>query len=43
MDIDQEQSLVFSGSGEGEVKAWRIDHEALAGGLKENDTGEART
>ena len=43
MDIDQEQSLVFSGSGEGEVKAWRIDHKALAGGLKENDTGEART
>ena len=42
MDIDQEQSLVFSGS-EGEVKAWRIDHGALAGGLKENDTGEART
>jgi U3 small nucleolar RNA-associated protein 12 len=40
MDVDQEQSLVFTGSGEGEMKAWRIDHQALAEGLKETDTGE---
>jgi U3 small nucleolar RNA-associated protein 12 len=43
MDINQEQSLVFTGSGEGEMKAWRIDHEALAEGLKETDTGEVST
>lgn len=40
MDVNQEQSLVFTGSGEGELKAWGIDHEALADGLKETDTGE---
>jgi U3 small nucleolar RNA-associated protein 12 len=40
MDVDQEQSLVFTGSGEGELKAWRIDHEALAEGLKETESGE---
>ena len=40
MDVDQEQSLVFTGSGEGELKAWRIDHEALADGLKETESGE---
>jgi U3 small nucleolar RNA-associated protein 12 len=40
MDVDQEQSLVFTGSGEGEIKAWSIDHEALAEGLKETESGE---
>lgn len=42
MDVDPEQHLLFTGSGEGEMKAWRIDHEALAEGLKETDTGEVR-
>ena len=43
MDVDQEQSLVFTGSGEGEIKAWSIDHEALAEGWKETETGEVST
>lgn len=43
MDVDAEQNLVFTGSGEGELKAWRIDHEALAQGLKETETGEVKT
>ena len=42
MALDPEQNLVFTGSGEGEVKAWRIDHDAIAEGLKETDTGEVR-
>ena len=40
MDVDPDQDLVFTGSGEGEMKAWRIDHEALEAGLKETETGE---
>lgn len=40
MDIDREQNLVFTGSSEGELKAWRIDQEALAEGLKETESGE---
>jgi U3 small nucleolar RNA-associated protein 12 len=40
LDVDQNQGLIFTGSGEGEVKAWRIDHEALEAGLKETETGE---
>jgi U3 small nucleolar RNA-associated protein 12 len=40
MDVDQDQGLIFTGGGEGELKAWRIDHEALAEGLKETASGE---
>ncbi|KAF8631619.1 hypothetical protein AX15_002361 [Amanita polypyramis BW_CC] len=40
MDISYEQNLIFTGSGEGELKAWEIDREALSHGLKETDTGE---
>ncbi len=40
MDLNPEQELVFTGSGEGEMKAWRIDHEALAQGLRETESGE---
>ncbi|KAJ6515988.1 WD-repeat-containing protein [Mycena sanguinolenta] len=40
MDVDSEQNLVFTGSGEGELKAWKLDHEAFAEGLKETETGE---
>ncbi|KAI0375739.1 WD-repeat-containing protein [Pilatotrama ljubarskyi] len=40
MDLNPEQDLVFTGSGEGEMKAWKIDHEALAQGLRETETGE---
>ncbi|KAJ7699976.1 WD-repeat-containing protein [Mycena rosella] len=40
MNVDPEQNLVFTGSGEGELKAWKLDHEAFAEGLKETETGE---
>ena len=40
--VDAEQKLVFSGSAEGEMKAWRLDHEAMSGGLQENENGEVR-
>lgn len=38
--INQEQNLIFTGSGEGELKIWKINREALAKGLKETETGE---
>lgn len=38
--INQEHNLVFTGSGEGDLKAWKIDREALVEGLKETETGE---
>ncbi|KAI0082587.1 WD40 repeat-like protein [Panus rudis PR-1116 ss-1] len=38
--VNQGQTLVFTGSGEGEMKAWRLDHEAMAAGLQETETGE---
>lgn len=40
--IDAEQKLVFSGSTEGEMKAWRLDHDAMSAGLQENEKGEVR-
>ena len=42
MDLDPEQELIFTGSGEGEMKAWKIDHEALGQGLQETESGEVR-
>lgn len=41
MGVDQEQKIIFTGSGEGELKAWLIDSEALTAGLKETESGEA--
>ncbi|KJA29958.1 hypothetical protein HYPSUDRAFT_31997 [Hypholoma sublateritium FD-334 SS-4] len=40
MAINQERDLVFTGSGEGELKAWKVDRAAIADGLKETETGE---
>ncbi|TFK43635.1 WD-repeat-containing protein [Crucibulum laeve] len=40
LDINHKQDLIFTGSGEGELKAWRIDRQALAEGLKETESGE---
>lgn len=40
LDINPEKSLIFTGSGEGEMKVWRIDSEAFSEGLKENESGE---
>lgn len=31
---------MFTGSSEGEMKAWRLDHEAMATGLHETESGE---
>ncbi|KAH8118406.1 WD-repeat-containing protein [Phellopilus nigrolimitatus] len=39
LDINPEQELIFTGGGEGELKAWRVDHNALREGIKENETG----
>jgi U3 small nucleolar RNA-associated protein 12 len=40
LDVDVDQDLIFTGSGDGEVKAWKMDREVLSGGLKETETGE---
>jgi len=40
VDIDPEKNLIFTGSSEGEVKVWKIDHEVLSQGLVENEAGE---
>lgn len=40
MDINNEQDLILTGSGEGELKAWKMDHEALTAGLRETEMGE---
>lgn len=40
LDVDREQKLVFTGSSEGELKAWKLDADALADGLKESNKGE---
>ncbi|KAL4241239.1 TBC1 domain family involved in cilium biogenesis [Abortiporus biennis] len=40
MDVNPDQTLVFTGSGEGELKAWKLDHEVMAAGLHESDSGE---
>lgn len=41
MDVNKERDLVLTGSGEGDIKVWRIDRDALAGGLTGNGTEEA--
>ncbi|KAK7695479.1 hypothetical protein QCA50_000115 [Cerrena zonata] len=38
--VDSEEALVLTGSSEGEMKAWRLDHEAMAAGLHETESGE---
>lgn len=42
MAVDPDMQMVFTGSNDGEVKAWRVDHDALVVGLVETDTGEVR-
>ncbi|KAH9943346.1 WD-repeat-containing protein [Epithele typhae] len=39
LDLDPEQNLAFTGSGDGEMKVWKVDHEALAQGLRETENG----
>lgn len=43
MTTDLGGDIIFTGSGDGELKAWRIDYEALASGVKELENGEVRT
>jgi U3 small nucleolar RNA-associated protein 12 len=40
LDLDAEQQLLLTGSGEGELKAWKLDKIALADGVKETTSGE---
>lgn len=40
MDINKERDLIFTGSGEGELKAWRIDEKSISEGLRETEAGE---
>jgi U3 small nucleolar RNA-associated protein 12 len=40
VDLDREKRLLFTGSGEGELKVWQIDLEALQDGIKESADGE---
>jgi U3 small nucleolar RNA-associated protein 12 len=40
MVVNQAQDLVFTGSGEGALKVWKIDRGAFAQGLKGTETGE---
>lgn len=40
MAINQEHDMVFTGSGDGELKAWKVDRTAMADGLKETESGE---
>jgi len=39
LDVDSEMDLVFTGSAEGELKAWKIDFDSLSEGLREMETG----
>lgn len=40
LDISPEQDLVFTGGSEGELKAWRIDHESLVQGITDSKSTE---
>lgn len=40
MDLSPQQNLIFTGSGEGDLKAWKIDYDAVAAGLKTTESGE---
>ncbi|KAI0321825.1 WD-repeat-containing protein [Amylostereum chailletii] len=40
LDIDQDRNLVFTGSNDGELKAWKIDPETLGDGLRETSNGQ---
>ena len=40
LDLNPDNTAIFTGSGEGEVKAWKIDFEALESGMRETERGE---
>jgi len=39
VDLNPNGDTIFTGSAEGELKAWRVDREAIHRGLKENEDG----
>jgi U3 small nucleolar RNA-associated protein 12 len=39
-DLNPSGDIIFTGSAEGELKAWSIAREAMQDGLKENEEGE---
>lgn len=43
MDVNIDRNIIFTGSAEGEVKAWSIGPEAISKGLTESDSGDVRT
>ena len=42
LDLAPSQDLIVTGGGEGEMKIWKIDQEAINKGLVENGSGEVR-
>ncbi|KAH7104251.1 WD-repeat-containing protein [Auriculariales sp. MPI-PUGE-AT-0066] len=40
-DLNTSHSIILTGSNEGDIKAWRLDHAALAAGLQEANNGQA--
>lgn len=43
LDVNPANNIILTGSGEGEVKAWKIDCDALQNGLQESSAGEVYT
>lgn len=42
LDLNPSQDLIFTGSSEGDLKVWKLDHASLREGIKEESTGEVR-
>lgn len=40
MDISSDQKYIFTGSNDGDLKAWKINYEAVVDGLRESESGE---
>jgi U3 small nucleolar RNA-associated protein 12 len=40
LDVDPSEDILLTGSGEGEVKAWKINQAGLKSGLQESSSGE---
>ena len=40
LDLNLDGNIIFTGSGEGEVKAWKVNFEALESGMRETERGE---